>query len=87
METEGKSGCWSARQLNTMSTMDSELIGFKIEKLFNMTTQMGQHMLTGIMVLSSQYQMKNRILSVKWNQDCLDQDKPKKFKEKQLASK
>ncbi len=54
-EAEGKSDHRAARQQNIMSAVISELMASKLKCFFNTTMKMGQHTLTGAMVLSFQY--------------------------------
>ena len=88
MEAEGKSDCWAARQQNIMPKVNSELIGFKIEMLFQYDNEDGTtyvNWCNGVII--SILNEKSYYVKVRWNQECLGQGEPKITKEKLLASK
>ena len=87
MEAEGKSDRWAARQQNIMPAVNSELIGFKIEMLFQYDNEDGTTYVNRcngdiISILNK----KSDYVKVRWNQECLGQGGPDITKQKLLAS-
>ncbi len=88
MEAEGKSDHWAARQQNIKLSVNSALIGFKIEMLFQYDNEDGTtyvNWCNGVII--SILNEKSYFVKVGWNHKCLGQGESEITKEKLLASK